>query len=208
MTAPTVVERLAGVEQIGPDFEDRYWRQAPVPWMFADGDDAAMAARKLIAVGRARCAILLAGSHKSASLPSALLVEMLQAAVHQPFASTRGGAAEGDMFPYCVAAILTLLDQRDDLDEERMIELEWAYFLLLEDPSTVWPTAMTRRRAVTTKTPSAGTGSIRSGGTTAPVAGASGEEFGIAGAGRRSVVLSHDLVAAHRNADDAWSSPP
>lgn len=118
----------------GPEFEDRYWRQAPVPWMFADGDDAAMAARKLIAAGRAHCAVQLAGSHESASLPSALLVEMLQAAVHQPFASTRG-ADEGRMFPYYVAAILTLLDQRDDRDEERMIELEWAYLPLLEHSS-------------------------------------------------------------------------
>lgn len=119
------------VASIGGEFETTYWRHAPVFWMSDDSEDVAYAIRKLISVGRARHALPLAGRGNKVHLPSDLLVEVLREAARQPFESD-GDSNEATMFQHYVAEILELLDERNDIDRNALVALEWNYLRVLE----------------------------------------------------------------------------
>lgn len=119
------------VAQIGGEIETTYWRRAPVLWMREDSEDTAYALRMLISVGRARPALPLARRGNNAHLPSDLLVEVLQEAVRQPVEED-GGNNETTMFRHYVAEILQCLDERDDVDRNALVSLEWNYLRILE----------------------------------------------------------------------------
>lgn len=119
------------VAEIGGEIETAYWRRVPVFSMSEDSDDIAYAIRMLISVGRARQSLPLAARRYNVSLPSKLLVEALQEAACQPFENT-GNGNDATMFQYHVAEILRLLDERDDIDQDTLVTLEWNYLLVLE----------------------------------------------------------------------------
>jgi transcriptional regulator with XRE-family HTH domain len=119
------------VSQIGGEIETTYWRRAPVFWMSEDSGDVAYAIRMLISVGRARHALPLAGRGAKVHLPTDLLVELLQEAAHQPFQND-GDSNEATMFQHYVAETLQLLDERDDVDRNALVALEWNYLQVLE----------------------------------------------------------------------------
>lgn len=118
------------VAAMGGETEPTYWKQAPILWMSDDSVDITYAIHKLIEVGRARHAIPLAGRDK-VPLASDLLIELLREAGRQPFESD-GDSNEATMFQYHVAKILSLLDERADVDQNALIWLEWNYLQLLE----------------------------------------------------------------------------
>jgi hypothetical protein len=127
------------VARIGGEIEKSYWRTTPVFWMSEDGDERAYAIRKLISAGRARPALMLAHPRSKVPLPTDLLVEVLQEAARQPF-TPDGDSNESTMFQYYVAEILTILDERKDVDRDALIRLEWNYLVVLEHsrrPATV-----------------------------------------------------------------------
>jgi transcriptional regulator with XRE-family HTH domain len=115
----------------GAEIERGYWRQAPVYWMSEDVDDVVFAIRMLISVGRARHALPLAMPGSKVSLPSALLVGVLQAAAQQPVKDD-GDPNAPTMFQYHVAEILGILDTRGDVASTTMVALEWLYLPILE----------------------------------------------------------------------------
>ncbi|WP_208758143.1 helix-turn-helix domain-containing protein [Bradyrhizobium zhanjiangense] len=116
--------------QAGVAIEETYWRQTPVFWIDEDSKDVAFAIRKLISVGRARHALPLAERGSKVDLPSDLIVEVLQAAVRQPFDGD-GNTNEVTMFQHHVAELLQQLDKRSDVDKQTLVGLEWAYLPLL-----------------------------------------------------------------------------
>lgn len=117
--------------QAGAKIEDTYWRRAPALWMGEDSDDTAFAIRKFISVGRARQALPLAGRGRKVHLPSDLLVEMMFEAAHQSFKND-GDTNEATMFQHHVVVILELLDERDDVNKDTLVALEWTYLPVLE----------------------------------------------------------------------------
>lgn len=119
------------VAEIGGEIETTYWRRAPVFWISDDAEDVAYAIRKLISVGRARHALPLAQRGNKVHLPIDLLVEVLQQAARQPFEND-GDSNEATMFQHYVAEILQLLDERNDVDRNALVALEWNYLRLLE----------------------------------------------------------------------------
>lgn len=119
------------VAAIGGEIETNYWKHAPVFWMSDASADITYALRKLIEVGRARHALALAGRGDKVPLASDLLVEVLQEAVRQPVEGD-DDRNEATMFQHYVAEILGLLDERDDVDRNALIILEWNYLPLLE----------------------------------------------------------------------------
>lgn len=127
------VERWAWdqVAAIGGEIETAYWKRTPILWTSEDSVDVTYAIRKLIEVGRARPGLALAGRGDKVPLASNLLVELLHEAGRQPFEGA-GDANEATMFQYYVAEILSLLDQRDDVDLSDLVKLEWNYLRLLE----------------------------------------------------------------------------
>lgn len=128
---PAVRWTWGQVAQIDEDLETAYWRGAPVHWMSEDSEDIAYAIRMLIRVGRARHALSLAGHGNKVHLPTGLLVEVLQEAARQPFDNS-GDNNEATMFQHYVAETLQLLDERDDVDRNALIALEWNYLQVLE----------------------------------------------------------------------------
>jgi transcriptional regulator with XRE-family HTH domain len=118
------------VDQAGEEIEETYWRRVPVFWTSGDGHDVAFAIRKLISVGRARHALPLAGHTSKVHLPSDLLVEVLREAARQPFESN-GDTNEATMFQHYVAEILQFLDQRNDVEGDTLVALEWMYLPVL-----------------------------------------------------------------------------
>ena len=119
------------VAEIGGGIETTYWRRAPVFWMSEDSEDVAYAIRQLISVGRARHALPLAARAAKVHLPTDLLIEVLQEAARQPFESD-GDGNEATMFQHYVAETLQLLDERDDVDRNALVRLEWNYLQVLQ----------------------------------------------------------------------------
>jgi transcriptional regulator with XRE-family HTH domain len=119
------------VAEIGGEVEATYWRRVPVFPMNGGSEEVAYAIRKLISVGRARHALPLAGRDADVHLPTDLLIEVLQEAARQPFQSA-GDSNEATMFQHYVAETLQLLDERDDVDRNALVGLEWSYLQVLE----------------------------------------------------------------------------
>ncbi len=119
------------VAQIGGAIETTYWRQAPVFWMSEDNEEVAYAIRMLISVGRARHALPLAGRGAKVRLPSDLLVELLREAARQP-SQNEDASNDSTMFQHWVTETLQLLDERDDVDRNALVALEWNYLRVLE----------------------------------------------------------------------------
>lgn len=117
--------------EAGTDIERDYWRQAQVYWMSEDVDEVVFAIRMLISVGRARHALPLASPHSKVLLPSALLVDVLQAAAQQRVEDDADTNAP-TMFRYDVAEILKILDMRSDVANDTMVTLDWIYLPVLE----------------------------------------------------------------------------
>jgi hypothetical protein len=121
------------VAAIGGETEATYWKRTPRFRSSHDSVDVIYALRKLIEVGRARHALALAGRGEKAALPSNLLVGLLQEALRQPFdGDCDGDGNEATMFQHYVAEILGMLDEREDVDRNALIILEWNYLQLLE----------------------------------------------------------------------------
>jgi hypothetical protein len=120
------------VAEVGGETLVNYWRRAPIFLMNEDSNDVAYAIRQLINVGRASHALALVGSRdRKGRLPSAMLLEVLEQAAHQPFENPADNN-EVTMFQHYVAETLTELDNRDDVDRSALAMLEWNYLRVLE----------------------------------------------------------------------------
>lgn len=119
------------VAQIGGEVEKTYWLRMSVFPISKDSEDIDYAIRMLVSVGRARQALSLAGRGNKADLPSDLLVEVLWETTRQSVESN-GDGNEATMFQHYVAKVLQILDERDDVDWNALVALEWHYLRLLE----------------------------------------------------------------------------
>ena len=97
------------VASIGGQIEVAYWKGMPACLVSDESASGVIyALRKLIEIGRARHAVGLAGRRGAVSLPSDLLIELLQEAVRQPFKGD-GDSNEDTMFQHYVAQILATI---------------------------------------------------------------------------------------------------
>ncbi|MER9069611.1 XRE family transcriptional regulator [Mesorhizobium sp. M0902] len=119
------------VAEFGGEIEKNYWQHTSGFWIDEDGEDVVYAIRMLISVGRARQALPLTTRKKNIELPSDLLVEVLQEAARQPLEDD-GDSSELAMIQHDVAELLQVLDERDDVDRDALIALEWNYLRVLE----------------------------------------------------------------------------
>jgi transcriptional regulator with XRE-family HTH domain len=133
------------VSEAGVDLEQAYWRSVPILWMSQEDGQTEYAVRKLMAVGRARHAVHLAGRDTEHVIPTPLLIELLTEAIEQPFEASHDDHNEAPMFQHRIASLLKVLDQRADADLAEMARLEWAYLAVLEHsdrPIRVLPRAL------------------------------------------------------------------
>lgn len=117
--------------EAGADIEAEYWKHTPPLWMDGDVDDVVFMADKLIDAGRAREALHFVGHHLPKSLPSALLVRVLDETLRQPWDAKRDDHNEPTMFRYHVARLLKAIDE-SGVSENELLRLEWAYLPVLE----------------------------------------------------------------------------
>ncbi|MDZ4347993.1 MAG: helix-turn-helix transcriptional regulator [Xanthomonadaceae bacterium] len=132
----------------GPDIEAGYWQTVPVYWLDRDSHQVAYALGQLMSVGRVRSALNLAGHADEAGLPTRLLVDLLRAA-----AETSGSLDKDVTTPITrdVAAVFTILDQRDDVDEDTLSLLEWTWLPVLTHsprPAKLLPKALSEQPAL------------------------------------------------------------
>lgn len=117
------------VAHAGEAIEQAYWQRAPILWIDENDQAAAFAVRKLIAVGRARHAVHLAGRDQQRRLPTELLMTILTEAIKQPIEGNSDGN-EATMFQHHVIEILNWLEA--EVPTETLARLEWAYLPLLQ----------------------------------------------------------------------------
>lgn len=115
----------------GSNIDNTYWRRVPVFRIDGDREDIIFAIGKLNSVQRARPALELAGHDKTLGLPSDLLVQVLQDAVH-PQADDNDDPNNATMFQHYVTEVLQVLDERGDVDQTALAGLEWQYLPVLD----------------------------------------------------------------------------
>jgi hypothetical protein len=118
----------------GTQVESRYWGEAGMHWISADNSNIGWVAEKLIEVKRARDAIQLSGAHPQ-HVPNATLVRALRGALSEQDSLKLQDGNSATMFQYYVQEIIQKLDKADDVSEEELALLEWAYLTVLDDTS-------------------------------------------------------------------------
>ena len=116
--------------EAGVRIEDHYWKHMRHHWVDGDAADYEFAAKKLIAAGRAHHAVDLLGHARGKEISSDIIVGTLkQAVAASAKPETTNDAA---MFRHYTAELIKQLDQRDDVDSDTLLQLEWLYLPLLE----------------------------------------------------------------------------
>jgi hypothetical protein len=108
-----------------------YWRR--IRTLLIDGDvgEVTFAIEQLIEAGRARHAIGLAGHHVRKQVPAKLLSRLLLAAVKEEWPAQPDDSNEPVMLQHFVEEILLHVDERNELPDDEIARLEWAYLPLL-----------------------------------------------------------------------------
>lgn len=117
------------IEAAGSALERSYWRNLNL-WRFEKDQDLVLACEKLMASGRSRGALQIAGQYIEAAPPAELLIRILKAAVARDDESDV--VNDGTMFSYYLGLIFKRLDQDESVGEDEIAGLEWIYFQALE----------------------------------------------------------------------------
>ena len=140
---PRAVERLLSALPIGrttwnraaaagTDVETAYWKQVSVFLNRGSSEEIIYAAEKLIWVSRARHAVELLGQNVQTGLPSELVIRALRLALLEIIGPDGADGNYETMFSYYIAKLFQGLDAAADVGEREMVELEWAYFQVLQ----------------------------------------------------------------------------
>jgi hypothetical protein len=103
-------------------------------WLSADDSSIGWVAEKLIDVRRARDASHLGGAHLK-HVPNATLMRALRGALNEQESLDLQDGNSATMFQHYVQKIFQKLDKADDVSEEELALLEWAYLTVLDDTS-------------------------------------------------------------------------
>jgi hypothetical protein len=116
----------------GADVETAYWQQVSVFFPHGSSDEVIYAAEKLIGASRARHAVNLLGQNVQTGLPSALIVRALRSALLEKIGADGSSGNDLNMFSYYIAKLFQGLDAAADVGAREIVELEWAYFHVLQ----------------------------------------------------------------------------
>ena len=120
------------VEAAGPECRDAYWKEAPIH-LFHRPREAELAARNLLAAGRALDAIdLLASNVKSEWLTGEGDVHLVVEALKAGIGEANANPAQAQRGAYHIAQILKAVADSNRLQPGELIHLEWIYFGVLE----------------------------------------------------------------------------
>src|SRR6185437_8523848 len=118
------------VARLGESVEGEYWRTLPTHGIGIEPESVEVILNKLVSVGRPRNAAVFATYNKK-NVPSDLIVRILSDAAAGNN-DEKIDAEDGVMLTFAVEELLQELDGREDVREEQIASLEWAYLALLE----------------------------------------------------------------------------
>ncbi len=121
-----------------------FWHQASRFWRNEDSEEIAHAIRSAVDAGCARQALAIAGHLDEISLPSELLVEVLEAAIRQPF-DEEARRDPLSLFRQGLTVFFDALNHRGDVSLDVVATLEWRFLQFLERSSR--PDALTKKMA-------------------------------------------------------------
>jgi hypothetical protein len=125
------------VTQFGDEIEHQYWAEIDVYQVGAVSDDLMSTLTKLVALGRARDAVQVAG-HNMAKVTSDFVLNLLRIA-YQEKESRPLNRTDVDMFIYALERLMIKLDEDPAIPESTIARLEWTYLPLLEHSHTRRP---------------------------------------------------------------------
>ncbi|EIG58037.1 helix-turn-helix transcriptional regulator [Bradyrhizobium sp. WSM1253] len=129
LSLPKSEHFMQKASSLGEEVDRLYWARLSSHWIQGTQEAIASAIEKLLAVGRGRDCIHLAGHHLK-GLPSSLLVRILDGALQQ--AANSNDHNEPSMFQYHVERIFQCLDESGVVSESEMARLEWSYLNVLQ----------------------------------------------------------------------------
>ncbi|NPU13518.1 helix-turn-helix transcriptional regulator [Bradyrhizobium sp. 83002] len=144
LSLPKSEHFMQRASSLGDDVDRLYWTRLGSHWIQGTQEAIVSAIEKLLAVGRGRDCIHLAGHHLE-GLPSSLLVRILDGALKQ--SANSNDHNESSMFQYHVERIFQCLDDSGDVPETEMARLEWSFLNVLQRSKRP-PTTL--RRALST----------------------------------------------------------
>jgi hypothetical protein len=144
LSLPKSEHFMQKASSLGEQIDRLYWTRLGSHWIQGSEEAIASAIEKLLAVGRGRDCIHLAGHHLK-GLPSSILVRILDGALKQ--ITNSNDHNETSMFQYHVERIFQRLDEDGDVSESEMARLEWSYLNVLQRSKR---TPTTLRKALST----------------------------------------------------------
>lgn len=114
----------------GKSVDELYWKRRSVLWIDASHGDLVYAVEKLLEASRGKQAIDLLGHCRRESVPVALLIRVLLQAVQEFWTDSDRNAAT--MFRHYVVEMFKTLDKTQEVPDEQMAALEWAYLPLFQ----------------------------------------------------------------------------
>jgi transcriptional regulator with XRE-family HTH domain len=130
LSLPKSEHFMRRASSLGEKIDKQYWTRMRTFWIQGGPEAIASAIEKLLAVGRGRECIHLAGHHLN-GLSSSLLVRLLEGSL-QSNAGLSKDHNESTMFQYYVERIFQRLDESGDIPETEIARLEWSYLNVLQ----------------------------------------------------------------------------
>jgi transcriptional regulator with XRE-family HTH domain len=127
---PTKPETWKIVSALGNDVESEYWRTLPIIGVDNGPESVQVVLDKLLSAGRPRNAAVFAAYNK-AKVPSDLIIRILTAAATCAN-DNKTDREDGVMLTFAIEELLQQIDGRQDIPEEQVANVEWAFLALLE----------------------------------------------------------------------------
>ena len=143
LSLPLTARIIHRANEIGGQVAVRFWKNVSPLYSELPAASIPGTLQKLLEANRGWYAVHFAGQFV-ASAPSDLLLKTLREAIPAP---AEGDSNESTMFQYYVEQILTELDKRDNVDDDEIARIEWAYLRLLEYSSKRQPKTLHNRLA-------------------------------------------------------------
>lgn len=128
LSLPQSMETWHRIRGLGAEIEENYWMKVPL-WRLENSiEQLEYAVKHLLKAGRARRALDLVRFAKKPSLPFNLLAEILEQLIVKQSERDHEQRLSG----YEVEPVFRAIDIAVDIDENRVVRLEWNYLSVLE----------------------------------------------------------------------------
>jgi transcriptional regulator with XRE-family HTH domain len=130
------------VGRAGSEIEQKYWASLGIHQLGGSVAEKSWALRQIMSAGRYRRACVFIGSRIAEGYAVELMIEALTGAARDEDPAFLGGN-DATMFNWAIEQMFRALDANPDVPRDKLVSLEWAYFLALKFSS--WPAPNVQR---------------------------------------------------------------